>query len=60
MWTGTLGVLELPVNSSRVELYLVEKDGNKYIPVPAYFWKVRTRTDQFLRTVQGFQFVFVS
>jgi hypothetical protein len=41
VWTGTLGVLELPVNtSSRVELYLIHKEGKKYIPVPAYFWKV--------------------
>jgi hypothetical protein len=41
VWTGTLGVLELPVNtSSRVELYLIHKEEKKYIPVPAYFWKV--------------------
>jgi len=43
VWTGTLGVLELPVNtSSRVELYLIHKEGKKYIPVPAYFWKVNS------------------
>lgn len=40
IWTGTLGLLQLPSNGSQVEVYLTENQGKKYIPVPAYFWKV--------------------
>ena len=41
MYSGTYGILEYSNDENEnTPIFLLEDDGNWYIPVPKYFWKI--------------------
>ena len=41
VYSGTYEILEYPNNKNEnTPIYILENDGNSYIPVPKYYWKI--------------------
>ena len=41
VYSGTYGILEYPnIKNENTSIFILENDGNWYIPVPKYYWKI--------------------
>ena len=41
VYSGTYGILEYPnYKNENTSIFILENDGNWYIPVPKYYWKI--------------------